>query len=100
MPSGLFLQLKGLLKGQRFASAEEVSAKATRALTEASKNDFHAKGFTNVGKSMSLSEGTILEKMSCNACRGGPKFTGPLHCNPQDLLCFHFLFISLSILHF
>jgi hypothetical protein len=34
----LFSGLKRVLEGQRFASAEEVNTKATRALTEASKN--------------------------------------------------------------
>jgi hypothetical protein len=36
----LFLLLKSVLKGQGFASAEEVVAKATRALTEVSRNGF------------------------------------------------------------
>jgi hypothetical protein len=36
---------------QRLANAEEVTAKATRALTEISKND--SESFTNIGRSLS-----------------------------------------------
>jgi hypothetical protein len=36
----LFLRLKIVLKGQRLANAEEVTAKATRALEDVSKNGF------------------------------------------------------------
>jgi hypothetical protein len=37
----LFPLLRCVLEGQRFASAEEVTRKATKALTELSKNCFH-----------------------------------------------------------
>lgn len=44
---------------KRFASVEEVIAKATRALKEASKNDF----LTNIGKSVLLLKKTTLQKI-------------------------------------
>jgi hypothetical protein len=50
--SALSQRLKSGLKGQRFASAQEVTTEATRALT--SKSDFcvASKSFTDVGKSV------------------------------------------------
>jgi hypothetical protein len=53
----LFLRLKIVLKGQRLASSEEVTAKATRALEDVSKNGFQSasRNLTNASKSVSLS---------------------------------------------
>jgi hypothetical protein len=56
---------KCVLKRQRFAIADEVTAKATRTLTVVSKkvsrNAFRS--FTHYGKSVSLSKGTTLKEM-------------------------------------
>jgi hypothetical protein len=63
----LVLRIKIVLKGQRFASAEEVTAKAKSALTRyretVSRNA--SESFMDVGKSMSLPKGTILKEMLC-----------------------------------
>jgi hypothetical protein len=68
-PTGFFpfQLLKSVLKGQRFACAEEVCAKATRAVIEVSRNEFQEclQKTLEVGKRVSLLKGTVLEEVLC-----------------------------------